>query len=75
MEKPALTYLRYNAKLDENPLNLVGLSDLTPKLDSLRKMEVGKNVPDLIKIGEKFAAACEHDIEGHIPSAFDLPML
>jgi hypothetical protein len=56
------------------PLNLVGLSDLTPNLDSLRKMEVGKNVPDLIKIGERFAGACEHEIEGHIPSAFDLPM-
>jgi patatin-like phospholipase/acyl hydrolase len=71
--QPALTYLRYNALLEENPLNQMGLSDLTPRLESLRLMEVGENVKDLLRIGERAAKAQEAQIKQHIPAAFNLP--
>jgi len=71
--EPLLTYLRYNVKLDENDLNSLGLSDMALKLKSLRMMEIGSNVRDLIKITECAAAAERSKIEQHIPSAFNLP--
>lgn len=73
-QQPALTYLRYNVKLDTNPLNELGLSDFASpsKLASLRKMEIGKNVADLITIGDRAAQAQTADIDQHIPRVFDL---
>ncbi|HYK21454.1 MAG TPA: patatin-like phospholipase family protein [Pyrinomonadaceae bacterium] len=71
--QPALTYLRYNALLETNHLNQLGLSALVPRLDSLRRMEIGKNVRDLIKIGEAAAEIQAQEINQHLPPAFDLP--
>ena len=72
--EPALTYLRYNVKLDENPLNSLGLSDLASpsKLESLRKMEIGANVADLIRISDRAAEADKALIDQQIPPVFDL---
>ncbi|MBV9960010.1 MAG: patatin-like phospholipase family protein [Acidobacteria bacterium] len=68
--EPALTYLRYNARLETNPLQTLGLGSLVTKLDSLRKMEVGGNCQDLITIGER-AAQCDV-VPEHFPSVFDV---
>ncbi len=54
-EKPVLTYLRYNAFLDENGMNKLRLVGMILKLDSLRDMSAGKNRFDLAEIGEKSA--------------------
>lgn len=71
--EPLLTYLRYNVKLDDNPLNTLGLSKMVPKLKSLRNMEVGSNVSDLIEIGERAAQAEKSNIARHLKTDFDLP--
>lgn len=71
--EPLLTYLRYNAKLDENPLNELALSKMVPKLESLRNMEIGSNVQDLIEIGERAAKVERNRIEQHLPAEFNLP--
>ena len=69
-EKPLLTYLRYNAFLDENGMNELDLVDMIPKLDSLRDMSAGKNRFDLAKIGEESAKRQVWD--EHFPVAFNL---
>jgi patatin-like phospholipase/acyl hydrolase len=68
--EPQLTYLRYNTFLDVNGLNELGLSQMTPNLDSLRNMSAGKNRFDLAKIGEE--AAKKQVSEDHFPDAFNL---
>jgi uncharacterized protein len=68
-EKPLLTYLRYNAFIDENGLNELGLFDLLPKLQSLRDLSIGRNRFDLAKIGE--AAARKQVLAEHFPKVFD----
>jgi len=70
--EPALTYLRYNAELETNELNALGLSHLAPTLESLRKMEIGKNVRHLMEIGEISAAVRKNDIWQHLPAVFDV---
>jgi patatin-like phospholipase/acyl hydrolase len=68
--EPALTYLRYNACLETNPLQSLGLGSLVNELDSLRKMEVGENCQDLMTIGER---AAQQDVTpDHFPPVFDL---
>lgn len=69
-EKPLLTYLRYNAFLDENGLNELDLSDLVPKINSLRDMSAGKNRFDLAKIGEK--AATDQVKDNHFLDVFNI---
>lgn len=69
-EKPLLTYLRYNAFLDENGLNGLGLSEMVPNIDSLRDMSAGKNRFDLAKIGEE--SAKREVLDEHFPEAFNL---
>lgn len=69
-EKPLLTYLRYNAFLDENGLNGIGLSDMIANIDSLRDMSAGKNRFDLAKIGEE--AAKKQVLEEHFPDVFNI---
>jgi patatin-like phospholipase/acyl hydrolase len=69
-EKPLLTYLRYNAFLDEGGLNGLGLPEMIPNLDSLRDMSAGKNRFDLAKIGEE--AAKTQVLEEHFPDAFNI---
>lgn len=70
VSEPLLTYVRYNAFLDENGLNKAGLGDLTGKLASLREMSNGENRFDLAKIGE--IAASQQMQDSHLPPAFDL---
>lgn len=68
--EPALTYLRYNALLETNPLQALGLRSLVSRLDSLRKMEVGENCQDLMTIGEQ---AARHEVDSeHFPAVFDV---
>jgi hypothetical protein len=75
--EPVLTYLRYNVKLDENPLNMMGLAGFASKsrLESLRNMEIGKNVRDLMTIGDRAAEVDHARIEQQLPADFDLPHL
>lgn len=69
-EKPLLTYLRYNAVLDENGLNGLSLSEMVPNIDSLRDMSAGKNRFDLAKIGEKSAE--KQVLDEHFPNEFNI---
>jgi patatin-like phospholipase/acyl hydrolase len=69
-DKPLLTYLRYNAFLDENGLNGLGLSEMVPNLDSLRDMSEGDNRFDLARIGAESAKTQVQD--DHFPEAFNL---
>ncbi len=68
--EPALTYLRYNVRLEENALNELGLSELRSKLESYRDMSAAENRSDLAKIGEKGAEQQVRD--EHFPDAFNL---
>lgn len=68
--QPLLSYLRYNATLEEEPLRELGLAELAPRLESLRKMNEGGNAADLQRVG---AAAAGRQVKpGHLPRAFDL---
>jgi uncharacterized protein len=71
LDKPALSYLRYDVLLEPETLEQLGLSRLTPKLTSLREMSAAQNRHDLAKIGEE--AAKQQVKEAHFPAAFDLP--
>lgn len=67
---PLLTYLRYNAWLDTNGLQKLGLGDMVEKLDSLREMSNGENAEDLAKIGEE---ASKWDVlSHHFPEVFKI---
>jgi patatin-like phospholipase/acyl hydrolase len=59
--EPALTYLRYNAWLEEESLWHLSLHNLVPKLDSLKQMDVGENAELLYEIGH--TAATVEDLE------------
>ena len=67
--EPALTYLRYDARLEPAFLSALGLTDLAPRADELREMSEAKNRADLARIGE--AAAARDVLEEHLPRAFD----
>jgi uncharacterized protein len=69
-EKPLLTYLRYNAFLDEHGMNELGLGNLRENIDSLRDMSAGKNRFDLATIGEKSAE--KQVLDEHFPSEFNV---
>jgi len=68
--EPALSYLRYDVKLNPDSLRELGLVELIPKLKSLSQMSAGGNRFDLAKLGEKEAARQVRD--EHFPKAFDL---
>lgn len=68
--EPLLRYLRYNVWLEESALEDLGLSKLTSKLDSLRRLSAGENREDLFAIGQE--AAKRQVLERHFPPAFDL---
>jgi hypothetical protein len=68
--EPLLTYLRYNAQLDELGLNALGLAELAPRLASLREMSAAENRTDLARIGER--AAAQQVTDAHFSGAFDL---
>jgi patatin-like phospholipase/acyl hydrolase len=67
---PQLTYLRYNAVLDREPLAAVGLKASERELASLRDMSAGTNANRLYEIGKAFAKQ-QFDPK-HLPPAFDL---
>lgn len=67
---PALTYLRYNVWLEDHALQELALTDLVPRVESLRELSAGENRHDLATISEKAAERQVRD--GHFPPAFDL---
>jgi hypothetical protein len=67
---PLLSYVRYNAMLDEDGLKAIGQDKLIPELTSLRKMEVGENVDKLSEIG-RLVASTSVKAE-HFPAKFDV---
>ena len=68
--EPLLTYLRYNARLEEDALQELGLGELAPKAAALREMSDAANRFDLAEIGTR---AAERQISpDHLPKAFDL---
>ncbi|MBV8887809.1 MAG: patatin-like phospholipase family protein [Chroococcidiopsidaceae cyanobacterium CP_BM_RX_35] len=68
--EPALSYLRYDVRLEANALNALGLTQLSLKLGSLRDMSAGENRYNLTLIGEK---AAEQQVQDeHFSKAFDL---
>ena len=67
---PLLTYLRYNAWLEADTLEELGLSELIPRLHLLRALDIGDAAQDLARIGER---AGERDVKAeHFPAEFDL---
>ena len=73
--QPLLHYLRFDAKLDQNGLEELGLKHLAKKAKVLSDMSRAKNRHDLAAIGEAAAArqiASEDQLfEQQIPSRFD----
>ena len=66
----ALSYLRYDAFLEQEPLTRLGLSALISRLDSLREMSATDNMEALKIVGER---AAEAQIRAeHFPQAFDM---
>ena len=55
--EPALTYLRYNAWLEEDSLRSLGLDDMAEQLESQQMMDVGENAEKLHHIGATAAVA------------------
>ncbi|HYG82856.1 MAG TPA: patatin-like phospholipase family protein [Pyrinomonadaceae bacterium] len=73
--EPALSYLRYDVRLEENEMYDLGLPDLAPKIellrDSYRRLwshKVTDNLDVLLKIGE---AARKRILPEHFPPSFD----
>ena len=67
---PALTYLRYDVRLEGQALEELGLAELVPRVESLREISAGKNRHVLAAISDK---AAERQVrEEHFPPAFDL---
>lgn len=69
-ERAALSYLRYNVRLDKDELDSLGFNHSLDRIESLRAMDVADNRYDLAAIGEK--AGQEFVVEGHFPDVFDL---
>lgn len=67
---PQLTYLRYNAIFDQEPLAAVGFQLSERELVSLRDMSAGANANRLHEIGRAFAKQ-QFDAR-HLPTSFDL---
>lgn len=68
--EPAMSYLRYDAMLEKEGLERLGLDDLAAKATELRDMSAADNRYDLARIG--VAAAAEQVIEEHFPAVFDI---
>ncbi|GMO60154.1 hypothetical protein BwSF12_77560 [Bradyrhizobium ottawaense] len=67
---PSLTYLRYNVRLERQPMIELGLSSLADKAESLREMSAAENRADLDIIGQ--AAAASYVQEDHFCGEFDV---
>lgn len=70
-DQPALTYLRYNASLEEKALRQLDLDSLAGHAERLREMSLAENRHELNLIGAKAAARMVD--EAHFPPAFRLP--
>lgn len=70
--QPALTYLRYDVRLDERTMRDLALPQLAVKVESLSRMSAGENRFELAMIGEKVAEKELRD--EHFLNAFDLTM-
>jgi patatin-like phospholipase len=68
--RPLLTYLRYNARLDREDLEAIGLAELAAIAERLREMDDAGNRDDLNRVGQR--AAERHVLPQHFPTAFDL---
>jgi len=68
--EPALTYLRYNVRIEGPALSALGLTDLVVKAEKLREMSDAGNREDLARIGD--AAAWQQVRDEHFPDAFNL---
>ena len=72
-EAPLLDYCRYNISLNQITLNDLGIQLSKKELESLPKMEIGKNADLLYKIGKTDA---ERKVKkGHFPSVFDFGII
>ena len=69
--EPALTYLRYNVRIEGPALAALGLNDLALRAEQLREMSEAKNREDLARIGD--AAARQQVRDEHFPDTFNLP--
>jgi uncharacterized protein len=69
-KEPVLSYLRYDAVLEPDELDRLGLEELVPKVQSLRNMCAAGNRFDLARIGATAAAGQVRS--EHFPAAFDL---
>jgi hypothetical protein len=67
--KPALTYLRYNVRLEHTLLEGLGLHELVPRLEALRRLSGSDTAADLATIGELSAELQVKD--SHFPKTFD----
>jgi len=68
--EPALTYLRYNARLEEDALRDLNLEKLSARAVQLREMSDAGNRNELSEIG---AAAASRMVEtNHFPAVFDM---
>lgn len=68
--EPALSYLRYNVKLEAPALASLGLAELAPQAERLREMSEADNRDELARIGD--AAARQQVRDEHLPDAFNL---
>ena len=68
--EPALTYLRYNVRIEGPALSALGLDDLAGRAEQLREMSDAANRHDLARIGD--AGARQQVRDEHFPDAFNL---
>ncbi|WP_353646184.1 patatin-like phospholipase family protein [Mesorhizobium sp. WSM2239] len=69
-DQPALTYLRYNALLEEGALRELGLGELALRAEQLRDMSRAESRHDLNLIGTKAANRMVDDV--HFSPKFDV---
>lgn len=69
--EPALSYLRYNAKLEREPLAELGFDLSNSRVKALRNMTAHNNSDQLLAIGR--VAAREGVSIKHFPPCFDIP--
>jgi hypothetical protein len=68
--EPALHFLRYNVRLEEETLGALGLNELVSKVAQLRRLDTVRLQSDLEVIGAR--AAQRTVSEAHFPPVFDL---
>jgi hypothetical protein len=70
--EPALHYLRYNVRLEEETLRDLGLHQLISKVAQLRRLDAVRVQTDLETVGARAAERLVTD--DHFPAAFDIPV-